>query len=383
MEATRRLFDENAYQSAFSATVLQCEPDEKDGFAVVLDQTAFFPEGGGQYPDVGTLNGIPVTDVQEKNGVIFHTVSEALPVGATVSGEIDGVRRFDFMQQHSGEHIFSGLAHSRFGATNVGFHLGLSVMTIDLDVPLSEEDILGLETSANECVYQNLPIEITYPTAEELAVLPYRSKKELTGKVRIVTIPGYDICACCGTHVARTGEIGLIKIVSFQNYKGGTRLTMLCGKRALSDYQRRTHDVTEVTTRLSVKPEELSSAVSRLENEITNHKITESALRRELFAAKAAALGTGKRCFVFEDALSPDELRRYCLTLAERFDVAGVFSGSDGNWRFAIASQSGDTTPYVAALRENFSGRGGGKPELCQGTCGGNRSEMEDLLNNL
>lgn len=383
MEATRRLFDENAYQWAFTAVVLQCEPDGKSGFAVVLDQTAFFPEGGGQYPDAGTLNGLSVTDVQEKDGVIFHTVPEALPVGMTVSGAIDGVRRFEFMQQHSGEHIFSGLAHSRFGATNVGFHLGLSVMTVDLDVPLSEEDILGLETSANECVYKNLPIEITYPTAEELSVLPYRSKKELTGRVRIVTIPGYDICACCGTHVARTGEIGLIKIISFQNYKGGTRLSMLCGKRALWDYQRRTHDITEVTTRLSVKPEELSAAVSRLENEITNHKITESALRRELFETKAAALGSGKANFVFEEALAPDELRRYCLTLTENFEIAGVFSGSDGNWRFAIASKSGGTAPYVAALRENFSGRGGGKPELCQGTCGGSRAEIENILNDL
>ena len=382
-EETRRLFDEDAYQTGFSAVVLDCQPNGKGGFEIVLDKTCFFPEGGGQYPDRGVIGDFPVMDVQERQGVIYHTVSGEIPVGALVMGEIDGARRFDFMQQHSGEHIFSGIAHSRFGANNVGFHLGESEMTVDLDVPLSEDDILGIERSVNECVWKNLPIEITYPTKEELSVLPYRSKKELTGKVRIVTIPGYDICACCGTHVRKTGEIGLVKVTAFQNYKGGTRLTMLCGKRALLDYEWRAHDINAATSRLSVKPEELELAITRLENEITERKISESALRRELFERKAAELGSGKRCFTFEPALSPDEMRRFALVLAERFTVAGVFTGEGGNWRFAIASKIADTAPFASLLRKDFSGRGGGKPELCQGTCGGSAEELKKALENL
>ena len=237
MLPTKRIFDEDAYITEFEATVLSCTECEK-GFEIILDQTAFFPEGGGQYPDKGTLNRTEITDVQEdKEGVIRHFSEKGIPAGEKVYGKIDWEQRFDFMQQHSGEHIFSGLAHKKFGATNVGFHLGYDETTIDLDVPLSEKDVLELELLANKAVYKNLPIEISYPSEEELEVLPYRSKKKLSGKIRIVTFPGYDICACCGTHVKQTGEIGIIKLTAFQNYKGGTRLFMLCGKRAFKDYQ--------------------------------------------------------------------------------------------------------------------------------------------------
>jgi len=287
------------------------------------------------------------------------------------------------MQQHSGEHIFSGLAHSNFGANNVGFHLGLGFTTIDLDVPLTGENIEFLEEKANEAVYLNLPIEVSYPTADELKTLSYRSKKELTGRVRIVTVPGYDVCACCGTHVKRTGEIGIIKITSFQNYKGGTRLTMLCGKRALLDYRNRNRDVNEVTVGLSVKPEEICTAVKRLETEITERKIYESILRRELFSLKAERLGTGERVCVFEKDLSPDEIRRFCLTISESFTTAAVFSGKDGEWKYSFASKTRNCNEYAKAVNAAFGGRGGGKPELVQGSCGGKREEIEKLFNNL
>ena len=383
MLPTKRLFDENPYLEKFEATVLFCEETE-NGFGVVLDSTAFFPEGGGQFPDEGTLNGEKVLDVQEdKEGVIRHLVQKAFSAEEKILGQIDMARRFDFMQQHSGEHIFSGLAHSKYGATNVGFHLGLAETTIDLDIPLSEEQVLELELCANEAVYKNLPIKITYPTAEELEALPYRSKKKLSGKIRIVTVPGYDICACCGTHVKNTGEIGIIKITSFQNYKGGTRLFMLCGKRAFLDYQAKNLNVIRVTNGLSVPPEEICFAVKRLENEITEHKIYESSLKKELFALKAEKLGTGERICVFEKDLTPDELRRYCLTLAENFKIAGVFCGENGNYKYAVASKTENCSAFAKEMNAKLCGRGGGKPELIQGGCSAAEQEIKDFFNNL
>lgn len=383
MLPTRRIFDEDAYKTEFEAKVISCTETEK-GFDIVLDSTAFFPEGGGQYPDKGMLNGIDVFDVQEdQEGVIHHFLEKEIPEGEKVLGKIKWEQRFDFMQQHSGEHIFSGLAHSKFGANNVGFHLGYDETTIDLDVPLSEEQVFEIENEANEAVYKNFPIEISFPSEEELAVLPYRSKKKLSGKIRIVTFPGYDICACCGTHVKRTGEIGLIKVTAFQNYKGGTRLFMLCGNRAFRDYQNKNRDLIKVTNSLSVKPNELCLAVKRLENEITEHKIYESALKKELFALKAEKLGTGEKICVFEKEMTPEELRRYCLTLGENFKIAAVFNGEDGNYKYAISSKTENCSVIAKEINAKFSGRGGGKPELVQGGCAGKISEIEEFFNNL
>ncbi|MBQ7875437.1 MAG: hypothetical protein IJ306_09860 [Oscillospiraceae bacterium] len=405
MAPTRRLFDENAYIKDFKTTVLSCTETEK-GFDTVFDSTAFFPEGGGQFCDLGTVcpvSGgeisaegiyrdspnlkekiIPVMDVQEdREGVIHHFLAKAIPAGTEVFCVIDWERRFDFMQQHSGEHIFSGLAHSNFGAANVGFHLGTEETTLDLDVPLGEEQVAMLELAANGAVYKNLPVEISYPSEKELEALPYRSKKKLSGKVRIVTVPGYDICACCGTHVAKTGEIGIIKITSFQNYKGGTRLFMLCGRRAFADYQSKNRNVLAVTNGLSVKPGEICEAVKRLENEITEHKIYESALKKELFALKAEKLGSGEKVCVFESGLNPDELRRYCLTLAENFKIAAAFSGEGENYKYAVASKTENCAAIAKEINAKFSGRGGGKPELVQGSCLGNPSEIKDFFDNL
>lgn len=381
--ATRRLFDENAYLTEFSAKVLSCSETEK-GFDVVLDSTAFFPEGGGQFPDNGALGGIEVLDVQEdKSGVIHHFLEKPLSENEAVLGKIDWLRRFDFMQQHSGEHIFSGIAHSKFGAANVGFHLGLEETTVDLDIPLNDEQVFEIEAEANNAVYENVPFEISYPSEDELEALPYRSKKKLSGKIRIVTVPGYDICACCGTHVKTAGEIGIIKVTSFQNYKGGTRLFILCGKRAFADYQSKNRDVIKVTNSLSVKPQELCLAVKRLENEITEHKIYEAALKKELFALKAEKLGSGEKICVFESKMTPDELRRFCLALSENFKIAAVFNGKDGDYKYAVSSKTENCAAIAKAINEKFGGRGGGKPELVQGSCCGNSSEIGDFFNNL
>ncbi len=376
MEPTIRLYDYDAYIQTFMAKVLACR-EEKGSWLVALNRTAFFPEGGGQYADNGTMEEAPVSDAHEREGVVWHTVGRPFEPGDDVRCEIDRERRFDFMQQHSGEHILSGLAHKYYGAANVGFHLGLDTTTIDFDVSMTEEDLLRIEALANQAVWEDIPLEIKYPSPEELKTIPYRSKKALEGKIRIVTVPGYDICACCGTHVRRTGEIGLIKVTSFINYKGGTRLTLLCGKRALLDCQRKVRDVNRVTARLSVKPEEMDTAVSRLEQDITDRKTLESGLRRELFELKAEKLGSGARVCAFEHGLTPDEILRYCLVLAERFTVAAVFSGEGQSWKYALASKTEDVRSPAKDLNAACNGRGGGKPELVQGSCTADRAAIE------
>lgn len=378
----QKLYYEDPHLSRFTATVLSCEETDR-GYALTLDATAFYPEGGGQAADTGILGGVRVLDTKEQGETVVHTCDKPLEVGALVEGVIDYGPRFLRMQQHSGEHIVSGIIHRRYGYHNTGFHMGADTVTIDFDGVIPAEDLASIEAEANAAVWQNLPIRCWYPSPEELPTVPYRTKRQLPWPVRIVEIPGFDICACCGTHVKKTGEIGIIKITSFQNYKGGTRLFMLCGERAFKDYQSKNRDVNRVTVALSVKPEEICPAVKRLEEEITEHKIYESSLKKELFALKAERLGKGERVCVFESGLTPDEIRRFALTLAENFKVAAVFCGGDGNQKYAIASKSENCNAFAKAVNTAFAGRGGGKQELCQGSCGGNRAEIEKIINEL
>ena len=232
---TDKLYEEDAYLREFEAEVTGCVPAE-GGWLVTLDRTAFYPEGGGQPADTGTLGGARVLDVHEQEGEILHTTDAPLPVGDRTAGAIDWEARFSRMQQHTGEHIVSGVIHRLFGLDNVGFHMGRDAVTIDLNGELTADDLTRVERLANEAVWENLPVGVEYPAPEALAALDYRSKKELTGRVRIVTVPGSDVCACCGTHVRRTGEIGVIKLLTSQRYKGGVRVWLLCGDRALTDY---------------------------------------------------------------------------------------------------------------------------------------------------
>ena len=231
---TEKLFYNDSHLSKFTAMVLECEPyEKKEGcYAVELDRTAFFPEGGGQYADTGKLKDAKVSDVREKNGRILHITDQPFEAGEIVEGEIDWETRFMKMQQHTGEHIVSGIVHARYGFNNVGFHLGTEDCTMDFDGEISKEALQEIELEANRAVWKNLTIEVSYPSKEELEELDYRSKIEIEGQVRIVSVPGYDICACCAPHVERTGEIGMIKLVNMQRYKGGVRVTMLCGSRA-------------------------------------------------------------------------------------------------------------------------------------------------------
>lgn len=375
---TEKLYDLDPEVRTFRARVLSCTP--KDGaFEIVLDRTAFYPEGGGQPADRGVLDFANVLDVQESGGRIVHTVDRPLTAGAAVSGGIDWTRRFALMQQHTGEHIVSGLAHRLFGFDNVGFHMAPSAVTVDLNGGLSQDGLALIERLANEAVWSNLAVCVSYPSAGELETVPYRSKKKLTGNVRIVEVPGYDICACCGTHVTRTGQIGAVKLLSSQRYKGGTRLTMVCGAQALRDYSERLRGVSAVSVLLSAKPDEIEQAAERLlrENEELKHRAAQ--LQKEVFERKAETLPQGcGNVLAFEKELSPDDLRRFALILSERCGAAAaVLSGGEAGYRYAVADASGDVRPLAKELSKLFSGRGGGPKGLVQGSVSGGREELE------
>lgn len=378
---TEKLYYQNTYLKTFAAHVLKCEP-KGEHFQVVLDRTAFYPEGGGQPADLGVLNLVNVLDVHERGDEIVHTTDKPLPVGSVVMGGVDWSRRFHLMQQHSGEHIVSGIANRLFGVDNVGFHMGEKAMTVDWNGQLNEDQLALVERLANEAVYRNLPVRAEFPSCDQLGKMNYRSKKELTGTVRIVTIPGYDVCACCGTHVAFTGEIGAVKLLSWQNYKGGTRITMACGAQAMDDYREKQTSVAAVSALLSSKPEEIAQAAEHLLHEDAELKRRLSAVQGRLLELKAASIAgdSGNVC-MFEEDLSPNDLRKYALLLAGKCGrTAAVFCGADGNYRYALANTKEDVRPAGKALNAAFSGRGGGSKELVQGSLKGKKEELEDYF---
>ena len=263
---TEKLYYADAFMRTFTATVLTCEPG-KGGYLVTLDRTAFYPEGGGQPADHGTLNGAAVTDVHEKDGVVVHTVEKAVEIGENVTGAIDWARRFDHMQQHSGEHILSGILCHDYHCDNVGFHLGADTVTIDYNADITWEQALAAERKANEVIWADAPVEITFPSPAELEELDYRSKKALTGQVRIVTFPAADCCACCGTHVLRAGQVGLVKVLSCQKLREGVRMEILCGGRALAYLGRVYDQARSVGQHLSVKPDAIRLKSGELRHE--------------------------------------------------------------------------------------------------------------------
>lgn len=376
MPNTRKLYYEDVFCTQFCATVLSCMPKD-EYFAVTLDATAFYPEGGGQPADRGALGGARVLDVHEKGGQIVHTVTAPLRVGEVVQGDVDGPRRFDHMQQHTGEHIVSGIVREQFGYENVGFHIGESDVTVDFSGPLTPAEAEELERAANWVVWQDVPVTVSWPEAEELARLSYRSKKELSGAVRIVTVENTDVCACCGTHVPRTGQVGSVKIVSAQSYKGGTRLSLLCGRRAFADYCTKFESNRTISTALSAKPDETAQAVQRLLRENEALHARKAALENRLFALRAQGRAGAQNALVFEEALSPDSLRRLCTALCAACPgVAAAFSGSDAEgWRYAVGG-AGDVRALCRKMNAALSGRGGGR-DIQQGLAACTRAQIE------
>ena len=376
---TQKLFYENMYLQHFSATVTGCEPAQ-DRWHITLDATAFYPEGGGQPGDTGYLGSVRVLDTHSYGDEVIHITDGPIQPGEKIEGKIDWEPRFSRMQHHTGEHIVSGLIHRLYGYDNVGFHMGHDAVTLDLSGELFGADLEKVERLANEAVWKNIPIEISYPSPEALAALDYRSKKELSGDVRIVTVPEYDICACCGTHVHKTGEIGLIKLVNFQRYKGGIRIWMLCGCEALEDYTLKNKDVFAVSALLSAKPHEITPVLEHVLKERDGLKLELGLLQDRLFEYKAAAIEQGAFTIQFEENLSPNELRKYCLALCERCETAAVFSGKDREWKYAIGSKNQDVRVLGKAFNGAFSGKGGGKPGLIQGSVTGDPEAIKQFF---
>lgn len=382
MEATEKLFYEDSHRKSFDAVVLSCHREGKY-YRAVLDRTAFFPEGGGQYADTGVLDGVKVFDVHEKENVIYHYTEEPLQEGKVVSGQINWPERFEKMQQHTGEHIVSGLVHAKFGYNNVGFHLGSDYCTLDFDGPISAEELKEIELAANEAVFRNIEVETSFPSKSELERLEYRSKIMIEGPVRIVTVPGYDVCACCAPHVKYTGEIGLIKFVSKIHYKGGERITMLCGYRALEDYGRKEAQSRYISVALCAKETELAEAVDHLKEECAVLKGKVASLGQALvsYKAKEIPLSEGGVTTVFDDELSgnaPRELMNQLLLCGA--GICAVFAGNgEQGYRYVIGSREKDKDMRSLSrkLNERFQGRGGGKPQMVQGSLSGKKEEIQ------
>ena len=378
---TEKLYYQDAFLREFPGTVLSCEA-AGDAWKVVLDQTAFYPEGGGQPADHGTLGPAHVVDVHEKDGVIYHTCDQPLTPGGFVTGAIDWARRFDHMQQHSGEHILSGILCDTFHCDNVGFHLGADTVTIDYNADISWEQALEAEAKANRIIWENREVEIAYPSPEELEALDYRSKKALTGQVRIVTFPEADCCACCGTHVAQAGQVGLVKVLSSQKFREGVRMEILCGRRALAYLSQVYSQARTAAQRLSVKPTETAAAVERLEGELAALKTRTSHLEERVFAAMAQE-NTGKgNVLLFEEPMRPDSVRRLADAVSKTCGgLAAVFAGEGTQFAYALVrADGGDIAPLVKAMNTALHGRGGGRNGFAQGSVQADREEIADFF---
>ena len=389
MQPTQKYYEADAYRREADAVILAAEPDGRGGGKLALDGTVFYPEGGGQPADHGTLTlpdgaRLTVTGVHEQGGVIWHRV-DALPdtaaPGTAVTGRIDWAWRFDKMQQHTGEHILSGILHQMFGAENVGFHIGSDAVRMDTSVPISAEGLREAELAANRIVWQNVPVLITYPTREELARMTYRSKKEIEGQVRIVTIPGADVCACCGTHTAATGAVGQIKILAAENYKGGVRLSIVCGERALLAAQAMRQRQADIGALLSAKPSETAHAVHRVYDEYTALKFAHFGLCSELFDALAAQVAPGADAIRIVPGLDPDGLHRLAARLSEATTgLCAALTANEKGTGYCLAQAGGDVRALTKALNTALNGRGGGKPGICQGSCAAAPEQVETFL---
>ena len=372
---TTKLYEKDSYIKKFTANVLSS--DEK---GTVLDKTTFFPEGGGQYGDTGYINGIRVTDTQIKDGIVYHITEAPVSVGE-VECTLDWNTRYNRMQNHTGEHILSGVIHSKYGYNNVGFHLSNDEVTLDVDGKLTDEDIVWLEEAVNRIIDQNLDVTCIYPEGEELSRLEYRSKLDLTEGVRIVVVDGVDMCACCAPHVRTTAEVGLLKIVKHYNYKNGTRMHILCGDFARRDYRVLSDMNTRIVNLSSAKRYELTEIFDRKEAEI-------SALKEELKSFKNSVIeknvfsqtkGRAVYCY-FEDNLTMDDLIRMADLSVKTYPDAltAVFSGNvtDG-YNFVVGGKG--AKERFADFKAKFNARGGGR-DMYQGKVQTTKADLEEYF---
>ena len=382
---TEKLYDFDSYINVFEAVVLSCEATE-NGYKIILDKTAFFPTEGGQMCDTGRLNDIPVTNVTIENETIYHFTFSPIEIGEKVFGTIDFNERYRKMQNHTGEHIICGIAHKLHGCENVGFHLGADYVTMDLDKPLTENQLREIEILANKAIYANVPVKAYYPSNKELENTHFRSKEGISGKVRLVEIEGYDICACCAPHVARTGEIGAIKILDWINYKGGVRLNILCGSDALDDYHKRYKRNAAISALLSVKQEDVVSGVEKLLDEITDLRSKLGEKDKEITRLQLENIKeTTENICLFFDSTSQRQLRHIANGAKDKTSgIAALFCGDDANgYNYIIASNTTNLKPLSAEINTVLQGRGGGNSAMIQGSIKATKEKINAYIANL
>ena len=365
---TRKLYYEDCCQKQFAAVVTGCE-ETTGGWAVTLDATAFYPEGGGQAADTGTLDGVAVLDVREKGERVVHLCAAPLVVGKTVEGIIDWAHRFDLMQQHTGEHIVSGIIHRLFGYHNVGFHMGSDMVTIDFDGPLAPDALARIEQEANEFIWKNIPVRCWYPSPEELPGIPYRAKREIPWPVRIVQVEGADTCACCGIHVPFTGQIGIIKLFSYVKFHQGVRIEIACGKRALALLSRGWEQNRQVSQVFSAKVFETGAAARKMSELLAAEKFRAASLQKQIFARMASDCADKGDVLCLLPDLTPAQIRELAEAIGKVCGgVAAVFSGSGRRFDVCLACPGGDVKALGQNMSKALGGRGGGKPGFFQGS---------------
>jgi alanyl-tRNA synthetase len=381
MDEMNELYYREPYTKEFDADLVSMKKVDAH-YETVLSDTAFYPEGGGQAADTGTLNGVRVYDVQNHDGTIVH-YTKAPVEGEKVHGVLDWEERFVNMQLHSADHIFSGLIHKHFGYDNVGFGMSDHGVRMDFNGPVSEEEIRQIELEANEAVWANLPIEEAFPDHDALEKMEYRSKKELTGKVRIITIPGYDVCACCGTHVARTGEIGAIRIYSCEKYKGGVRGTMLAGKRALEEDNLLAAENRKISVALSAEPQHTSEAVEALQNQLGDLRKKIGELNGQLLSYKLNDFEEGSELAVdFEEGIDRNLMIHLANDLCDtkHIGTAAILNRNEKGYAYVILSRTHDLRTMAKDINGALHGRGGGKPEMIQGSFSASEEDIRDTL---
>ena len=378
---TRKLYYEDALLREFTARVLSCEAGEK-GFEIILSATAFYPEGGGQACDLGVLGDARVLDVQERGETVIHLCDRPLEIGAEVTGILDWQRRFDLMQQHTGEHMVSGVIHRRYGWHNVGFHMGSEVITIDFDGIVPAEDLPAIEAEVNEGIWADLPLRCWYPSPAELPAVGYRTKKQLPWPVRIVEIPGFDKCACCGIHTERTGQVGLAKLFTSIGCRGGSRLEMACGRRALEMLNQAFDQNRQVSQAFSAQITETGMAARRMNETLEQEKLRYGALQKKFFRLLSDSYANRGNVLHFEDNLDPVQIRELADAIAEGCGgFAAVFSGSgEKGYSYAIVTRQGDLRPLGKAMNTALNGRGGGKPIFQQGRVLTKKVQIEEFF---
>ena len=381
---TERLYD-NSKLTTFEATVTSCSPAGKY-YELTLDRSAFFPEGGGQKGDVGLIDSVKVLDTYEKNGEVVHKCTAPIEAGMQVCGEVDADIRLRRMQNHSGEHLLMGFIHRKTGFENVGFHLGSDDVTLDLDGVIPTETLIECEFLANKAIAADLPVTISYPDSESLKTLEYRSKLEMTENVRIVTIEGVDVCACCAPHVASTGQIGIIKVLSAESYKGGTRLHILCGLDAFELIRNRMDELSAISRLLSAKPEKILEQTKRLidENDALKRQLADIEQRKAARIISSLSNSTRGSFCVFTEGLNTASMRDIANEAVKLTDgAAGIFGKTENGWNYIIASDSLPLRSMSAQINSALNGKGGGSDKMLQGSCMAERSAIEDVIKKL